>query len=317
MDPAPGTAPVVEVIGASRSFHGHRALDGVDLRIGVDSIVGLLGRNGAGKTSLMSLLTAQDFPTSGTVRIFGEDPVENEAVLSRTCFIRENQQYPNNFNVRHVLAAGANFYPRWDAALAERLVRQFDLPTRRRVHKLSRGMRAAAGIIVGLASRAELTIFDEPYLGLDATARQMFYDLLLEQYAEEPRTVILSTHLIDEISGLLEDVFVLDQGRIVLEGSADDLRGRACVLSGPVPAVDALVGGLPLLHREEMGGFVRATVDVRPDHDLRREAAAIGVDVGPVSLQSLVVRAGLGDGAGSASTAAARRSDDELEGAPR
>jgi ABC-2 type transport system ATP-binding protein len=286
------TDSVIEVSHLTREFRGVRALDDVSLQITRDSITGLLGRNGAGKTTLMSLLTAQDFATSGRIRVLGEDPMENDRVLAQTCFIRESQQYPNNFKVRHVLAAGANFYPHWDAFLAESLVDAFKLPRNRQVAKLSRGMRSSVGILVGLASRAPITIFDEPYLGLDATAREQFYEVLLQEYAEHPRTVILSTHLIDEIGGLLQDVLVLHEGRLVMSGSGDDLRGRACVLTGPVAGVESLISGLPVLHREGLGGYEAVTVDARPDPDLRARASGLGVEVGPVSLQTLVVRAG-------------------------
>ena len=285
--------PVVEVTHLTKDFRRTRALDGVSFDVGREAIVGLLGRNGAGKTTLMSLLTGQDFRSGGSVRVFGEEPLENDAVLAQTCFIRESQRYPNNFRVSHVLAAGANFYPHWDGALAERLVEEFRLPMRRQVAKLSRGMRSSVGILVGLASQAPLTIFDEPYLGLDATARQQFYDVLLKEYAERPRTVILSTHLIDEVSGLLEDVLVLNEGRLVMSGPAEELRGRASVLTGPAEAVDRVTDGLPVLHRESIGAYQSVTVDARLDERMRATMRDNGVEVGPVSLQTLVVRAGL------------------------
>lgn len=281
--------PVIETSHLTRSFRGVRALDDVSLRIARDSVTGLLGRNGAGKTTLMSLLTAQDFPTSGRLQVLGEDPMENDRVLARMCFIRESQRYPNNFKVRHVLAAGSTFYPQWDQALAESLVDDFALPRNRQVAKLSRGMRSSVGILVGLASRAPITIFDEPYLGLDASARQHFYEVLLKEYAEHPRTMILSTHLIDEVAGLLQDVLVLDAGRLVLSGTSDELRSRACVLTGPADAVVELVGGGRVLHREEIGGYLAATVDVPADRALRDWATRLGVQVGPVSLQNLVI----------------------------
>lgn len=284
---------VLELHDVTRTFRGHRAVDGVTLSVEEDSIVGLLGRNGAGKTTLMSLLTGQDRPTTGSVRVLGEDPWENDAVLSRMCFIRESQQYPNNFRVRHVLTAAGTFHPRWDAELAEELLERFRLPARRQVQKLSRGMRSSLGILVGLASRAPVTVFDEPYLGLDASARQEFYDVLLKEYAEQPRTIVLSTHLIDEVAGLLERVHVLDAGRTVLSGDADDLRTRACVLTGPVAAVEQLADGLPVLHRESIGAYAAVTLDVPYDSAIREHAAALGVEVGPVSLQTLVVRTGV------------------------
>ena len=194
------TQPVVEARGLTRRFREvtRRARTSTS-RSSPDAIHGLLGRNGAGKTTLMQLLTGQDLPTSGQVRLFGEDPYENPDVLARTCFVAEGQTYPDAYRVCHVVAAARLLHPRWDEAFARQLLAEYDLPLGRRVRKLSRGMRSALGVVVGLASRAELTLFDEPYLGLDAVARQLFYDRLLADFAEHPRTVVLSTHLIDEV----------------------------------------------------------------------------------------------------------------------
>ncbi|MCW2783139.1 MAG: multidrug transporter ATPase [Marmoricola sp.] len=291
---------LIEATNVTKNYRGVRALDDVTLSISENSITGLLGRNGAGKTTLMSLLTAQDFLTSGSVKVFGEDPLENDKVLSRMCFIRESQRYPNNFKVRHVLAAGENFYPDWDAELAASLVEEFRLPAGRQVEKLSRGMRSSVGILLGLASRAPITIFDEPYLGLDATARQQFYDVLLREYAENPRTIVLSTHLIDEVSGLLSDVLVLNDGRLVMAGAADDLRQRATVLTGKDDRVAIVAAGLPVLHREALGAYTALTVDARLDDERRALAQSMSVEIQPVSLQTLVVRAGLSETAGAA-----------------
>src|SRR4051795_12298725 len=140
--------------------------------------------------------------------------------------IKEGQRYPDLFRVRDALDAAAMLFPNWDDDLARSLLRDFDLPEKRTIKKLSRGMNSAVGIVIGLASRAELTLFDEPYLGLDAVARQLFYDRLLADYAEHPRTILLSTPLIDEVANLLEHVIVIDRGRIVVDANADDLRGR-------------------------------------------------------------------------------------------
>jgi ABC-2 type transport system ATP-binding protein len=285
------SASVIEVRGLTRTFSrgGVRALDDVSLSVPGEAIVGLLGRNGAGKTTLMSVLTGQDFPTAGSVRVLGEDPLENEAVLGRLCFIRDSQQYPNNFALRHVLAAGRTFYPWWDDDLAHDLVARFELPMRREVSKMSRGMRSAVGIVVGLASRAPITFFDEPYLGLDATARQAFYDALLRDYAEHPRTIVLSTHLIDEVAGLLEHVIVLDHGRVALTGSAEELARRGCLLTGPTASVDRMARGWRTLQRESVGSYVALTVDVPFDPAVRDLAQEYGVEAAPISLQTLVV----------------------------
>ncbi|MFC7574563.1 ABC transporter ATP-binding protein [Klenkia terrae] len=206
-------------------FRGQTAVDGVTATLQEDCITGLLGRNGAGKTTLMQLLTGHRVPTSGRVRVFGADPYENDAALSRICFVKESQRYPDHFRVCDVLSSAAMLFPGWDDDVARDLVAEFDLPRRRAVKKLSRGMTSMVGIVVGLASRAPLTFFDEPYLGLDAVARQQFYDRLIADYAEQPRTIVLSTHLIEEIGDLLEHVLLIDHGRVLLDEDAETLRG--------------------------------------------------------------------------------------------
>jgi ABC-2 type transport system ATP-binding protein len=140
-------------------------------------------------------------------------------------------------------------------------------------------------VIIGLASRAPLTFFDEPYLGLDAVARQLFYDRLLADYSELPRTVVLSTHLIDEVSELIEHVVLIDRGRILVDEDADALRDRAVTVSGPTGAVEQFVAGRPELHREQLGGFLRVTVTGAPPRPVGGD-----LEFEPVSLQQFVVR---------------------------
>jgi ABC-2 type transport system ATP-binding protein len=284
-------APVIELHELTKRFGSMTALDGVSLTIPADSITGLLGRNGAGKTTLMHVLTGQDFPTSGEVRVFGRPPAENAAVLQHIAFIKESQKYPDDFKPKHVLRSAPWFFENWDADFAARLVDDFRLPVNRRIKKLSRGQLSAVGVIVGLASRAPLTFFDEPYLGLDAVARQIFYDRLLADYAEFPRTIVLSTHLIDEVANLLEHVVVIDQGRIILDAPAEELRGRAASIVGAKAELDAFLTrrGLEVLHREELGGTASVLVD-GVDEVVRLDALDSGLQLTPVSLQQLIVR---------------------------
>jgi ABC-2 type transport system ATP-binding protein len=284
------TAPVVEISNLMKRYRDTSALDDVSLTLQENTLYGLLGRNGAGKTTLMSILTAQNFETSGTVRVFGKHPYENASVLSRMCFIRESQKYPDGFRPRHAFQAAAMFFPNWDQQLCDQLIHDFELPQDRTIKKLSRGQTSAVGVIIGLASRAEITFFDEPYLGLDAVARQIFYDRLLAEYSEFPRTIVLSSHLIDEVANLLEHVIVLDHGRVVMDADADEIRGTAFTLIGPGALVEEFIGGREVIHRETIGSFASVTVE-GPLSDLeRREATELGLDVAPVSLQQLVVR---------------------------
>ena len=134
------------------------AIKDVSFELKRGECLGLIGRNGAGKTTIMSILTAQNFATSGEVRVFGEHPYENARVLSRICFVRESQRYPDAANATLALRMAAMFFPRWDQGLADRLVAEFRLPMKRRIKKLSRGQLSAVGVIIGLASRAEITM---------------------------------------------------------------------------------------------------------------------------------------------------------------
>ena len=181
------------------------------------------------------------------------------------------------------------FFENWDAEFAERLVQDFRLPLKRYIKKLSRGQLSAVGVIVGLASRAPLTFFDEPYLGLDAVARQIFYDRLLEDYAEHPRTIVLSTHLIDEVANLLEHLLVIDQGRILLDRDADEVRGSATTVAGGRAAVESFVSDRAVIGREGIGGLASVTIDGRLDRADRLRAAELGLELAPVSLQQLIV----------------------------
>jgi ABC-2 type transport system ATP-binding protein len=275
---------VVRTTGLSKRYGPLAALDRVSVEFAENTIHGLLGRNGAGKTTLMKILTGQARETGGAVEVFGQHPYENAGVLSRTCFIKESQHYPEKFRVKHALRAAELLYPNWDDAYAAALLADFAVPAGQALGKLSRGQLSAVGVTIGLASRAPLTLFDEPYLGLDAVARQLFYDRLLADYAEHPRTIVLSTHLIDEVSDLIEHVVLLEGGRVLIDADAESLRGDAVAVTGPADAVERFAAGYDEVHREQLGGSLRVTLTGAPDR------FAPGLDFEPVSLQQLVVR---------------------------
>ncbi|MGO4499062.1 ABC transporter ATP-binding protein [Paenibacillus sp. 2RAB27] len=280
---------VVEVKGLTKAYGQVKAVDGVSFTVEANKIYGLLGRNGAGKTTIMHMISAQQFATSGELKVFGEEPFENSRVLNQICFIKESQKYPDTFRIIDVLAVAKTLYPNWDDAYANALIEDFRLPIKRKIKKLSRGMLSSVGIVVGLASRAPLTIFDEPYLGLDAVARVLFYDRLLQDYAEYPRTVILSTHLIDEVSRLLEHVLVIDNGKLILNEDADALRGRACTVSGLKSAVDAFTRGKEVLERNAIGSAGTATIIGALSTQDRAYAEELELEFAPVSIQQLIV----------------------------
>jgi len=235
-------APAISTAGLTRRYRDNLALDDVTFSIDGPSITGLLGRNGAGKSTLMRVIAGQEFASAGQVRVLGACPVENDTVLCRMVFVREDQTFPD-FKVKHALQCASWFYPRWSDELADSLLADFDLPASRPIKKLSRGMRSALGIVIGLAARADVTMLDEPYAGLDPAARETFYDRLVADYAEHPRTVLISTHLIDEIAGLLERVVMINRGRIVLDAPADSVRGSLSLQQVMVYATGPAIDG--------------------------------------------------------------------------
>ncbi len=186
-----------------------------------------------------------------------------------------------------MLRIAGRLYPAWDHELARELIAEFRLPEKRAIKKLSRGQLSAVGIIVGLASRAPLTFFDEPYLGLDAVARRQFFDHLLVDFSTHPRTVILSTHHIDEVSDLLEHVVLLDEGRVAISAESEKLQNAAIEVSGRLDEVTAFLAGADVLHVQEIGSLASAVVHAEPGSADRARAA--GLQVAPVSLQNYIV----------------------------
>lgn len=279
----------VEVKNLTKSYGSMKAVNNVTFSFEPNKIYGLLGRNGAGKTTIMHMITAQLFATSGEVKVFGEVPYENNQALSKICFIKESQKYPPNFTVQDVLNISSELFPNWDQSYADLLINDFQLPLCRRIKKLSRGMLSSVGIIIGLASRSPLTIFDEPYLGLDAVSRTLFYNRLIEDYAEHPRTIVLSTHLIDEVSKILEHVMVIEKGELIINEDADMLRGRAFTVTGLANKVDTFISGKTVINHTPLGGFHSAIIMGNLGLDDRKQAESLGLELTPVSLQQLII----------------------------
>jgi ABC-2 type transport system ATP-binding protein len=264
------------------------ALSDVDLTLDAGKIHGLLGRNGAGKTSLLGLVAAFRKPTSGEVLVDGRPVWENVDVVSRIALVREGGDFDETGTVEAAIETG-EMRPSFDAEYALRLARRFEVPLDKKVNQLSRGKRSVLAAICGLASRAELTMFDEVHLGMDAPTRDAFYKELLAEYMERPHTVILSTHLIDEVANYLEEVVIVDKGRVLRHDEVEALQGMGATLTGPAEAVDALVDGLEVLAEQRLGGTKSVTVAAGPDAPARERAAAAGVEIGPVGLQDLFI----------------------------
>lgn len=232
---AAGTTCAIECTDLRLRYPWQRteALAGVDLRVPRGAICGLFGRNGAGKTSLMALLAGLRRPSGGSVRVLGEDPWENPRVASQVAFVfpkTNTEAMINSVRARDMLRMCALSRPRWDADLALRLLKRFDVPLKKTPAKMSQGQAAALRCVLGLAARAPLTIFDEAYLGMDAVYRKVFIDELLADYMAHPRTILFSTHYISEMERLFSEAVIIDAGKVLAHDDADALRARGKTL---------------------------------------------------------------------------------------
>ena len=274
-------------------YGGKRVLEEVTLQLEQGHIYGLIGRNGAGKTTLLSILTAQNPATSGTVTLNGAPVWENQSALDHLCFSREinpaNTFGSAAYKVREYLRIARAYYPNWDEAYAKRLIDAFGLDVKKRIGKLSKGMLSMVTIVVALASRAEITILDEPVAGLDVVAREKFYQLLLEDQTETGRAFVISTHIIEEAASLFEKVIILQEGRLRLMEDTDELVSRFWAVSGRADEVDAACAGLTVYHTDRMGRAKTVYVSTEPGRQIRDQLAGRAVDVAPLSLQQLFV----------------------------
>lgn len=270
---------------------GPPAVDGLTVDLAPGVVHGLLGRNGSGKTTALSLAAGFRRPGSGRVLVDGEDPFENPRIAEGVCLVRESGDVLPEEKVSDNLRLFDALRPSFDRTYADELVDRFQIDARSKVNELSRGQRSAFGVVVGLAARAQLTILDEVHLGMDAPSRYAFYDALLEDYIAHPRTFIVSSHLIGELERLLENVVILHRGRLLVADEAQELRRRGATLTGPAAAVDAVVraADLDVVARQVLGSTSEVTVYGALSPDVVEHARRLQVELGPVGLQDLFV----------------------------
>lgn len=258
----------IEVEEITKKYGKKLALDHVSFTLAEPKIYGLLGRNGAGKTTFMDILAGHQLPTSGEIFIDGKNPFDNRDTLKQICLIKETDNFYKDVKVKDVLKSYQYFYPHWDEELASSLLEVYKLPIKARVKSLSKGMASSLGIIVGLASNAAITIFDEPYIGMDAAARKKFYDVLMEEYEENPRTIIFSTHLIDEVSLLFEEVLIIQDGKLIIQEEAETLRDQTFSVTGEEEEVKAFIANKKVIKTKQLANTMTAYVyGERPDKE--------------------------------------------------
>lgn len=243
---------VIECHDLTKTFGSIHALDQMSFSIQENKITGLIGRNGAGKTTLLNILAGHLKPTSGYVKVFDQEPFNNLFVSSQSIFIEEEMRFPETLGLEEILNVGQKFYPSWNEKLAKRLFHYFSFQPNTVYHHLSKGRRSTFNMIFGLASRAPLTLFDEPTTGMDAAVRDDFYRALLKDYIQHPRTIILSSHHLEEAEHILEDILLIDRGKQKLHLSGDEMKEYAIGLSGPKETLFEWVEDKEVIHVDIM-----------------------------------------------------------------
>lgn len=234
------TDPVISVNDLTRRFGRMTALDSVTVSMPRGAVYGLVGANGAGKTTLikhiLGLLRAQ----SGSVRVFGLDPVADPVgVLSRIGYLSEENDLPGWMRVDELIRYSRAFYPAWDDDYAEELRQSFALDSAARIKNLSKGQKARAGMLIALSYRPDLLVLDEPSSGLDPIVRRDIIGAIIRTIAGEGRTVLFSSHLLEEVEQVADHVTMIDRGKIVLSGSLDSIR-ESHRTDGRVPSLDEI-----------------------------------------------------------------------------
>lgn len=265
-----------------------KALNELSFTIMENTITGLIGRNGAGKTTLLKILAGFWEETTGDVRVFSERPFNNIFVSANTIYVDDQMNFPTTLTLIEILKEAERFYEKWDRQLAKRLFDYFSFHPNHIHSNLSKGKKSTFNMIVGLASRCALTMFDEPTSGMDTAVRKDFYRALLKDYLAHPRTIIISSHHLEEIEDLLEDVLLMDRGKKLLHLPMDELKEYAVGLTGRTEIVRQWIRDEEVLYTKEIG-LNTSYVVVKQDSYPLEEAKRLGIDVTPVSSSDLFV----------------------------
>lgn len=243
---------VVDCQNVSKIFRRTNALEDITFQLAEQKITGLIGRNGAGKTTLLKILAGFTKHRSGDVNVFGKSPYNNLMVSANSVLVDDQMTFPDSLTLEELLQSAPAFYKRWDAEFAGRLFQYFKLNPKQQHSKLSKGAKATFNMIFGLSTRCELTIFDEPTNGMDEAVRTDFYRALLKDYIAHPRSILISSHHLDEIEHLLEDILLIHRGKVILHASLDEVKEYAVAVQGSIEDVERWIEGLEILHSKKV-----------------------------------------------------------------
>lgn len=280
---------IIRTRNLQKSYSSKLAINDFSVDISSNSITGLIGRNGSGKTTLMKILAGLLDKTNGDVKVFNENPMDNINVLSNLVYTYHNLEYENNITLETITDIYKCMFPLFDNEFAMKLINYFELNKKIKYKQLSQGMGSIFNFICGLSCRTKLTMFDEPVLGMDVTVRKAAYEILLRDYTEYPRTFIVSSHLLSELEGMLSDIILIDNGKLVFHNSLDNIRQSAYRADAAKDMLDLFCQNKKVIFRKSSDIVSYAVIYEPLTNDVLNYAKIKGIKISPVRPEELYV----------------------------
>lgn len=273
----------IQVKGLRKKYFNKEAVKGVDFTIEPESIIGLLGRNGAGKSTVLNMIARRIEKTSGDITLDGVDLHKTPRAMHQVYLSSTENWFPKEYKFKDLLSIYKKTYPEFDSEFAEELIKVFGVNVKERFSKASTGYQSIMKIILALCNPSEYIFMDEPVLGLDANHRHIFNKKLLEAYARNPRTFVIATHLIEEVASILEKVIVIKDGVVTEEVMVEEVLGKGYVVSGATSLVQEFVADKNVQETEQIGNITRAVVIGKKGETPQ------GLDFSPLKLQDYFI----------------------------
>jgi len=281
---------IIQCDNVSKAYKKTKAVNKLSFSIEENTITGLIGRNGAGKTTLLKLLSGFLKTTDGEIKVFNENPFNNLNVSCNIIFIDENMSFSKQLTLDEILIATNSFYPNFDQTMSRKLLEYFSLDKNRKHSELSKGMTSTFNMILGIASHCALTFMDEPTTGMDSAVRKEIYKIMLKDYIENPRSIIISSHYLEELEDILEDILLLKEGTKFLHMPIVDLKEYAISFRGKVEDVNSLIKGRKVLYEENFGkDSIYVVIQTNNFQEDLNTAKANNIDVNSVSTNDLCI----------------------------
>lgn len=263
---------MIDIRNLAFSYDKKIILKDINFIVEEPAIIALWGRNGSGKTTLMKMISGQEKPCDGNIKIKGIEPYNNAKVVSDICFIQEDHPFSSIWSVNDALRFAKQFNSNWNQEEAEYLIKKFNLPLNKKIVKFSKGMKTAVQIVIGLASNADVTILDEPTNGLDADMRKKFYKALKDSFDSNPRVILLSTHHIEEAQPICDSLIVIHNNSLLFHKSLDEIRSNGILFTGESDNIESFVKGKKVIEKSVLGSTTRVMVDLPYTKELKQLA---------------------------------------------